>query len=223
MLAETPPRRRARYARAVEADIDDEMVPIALDLFLRRGYFGASVTDLTAAMGIARPNLYRFFGNKEGLFKRALELHSRRHLAYLEAAVEAPTANEVVRRLLSLALSDREASSGIQGFIGLFSALPDEAGVEEPRRIIAQHQSHAIEVLAARFRRASSDGEFASDTCPKAVAYLLEFVIHGLSLHGRNGVTEAGLNELTEMVVRGLQQDGAEGGDIRQDICRPPV
>ena len=45
----------------------------ALDVFWRNGYEGASIADLTAAMGINPPSLYAAFGNKEGLFLAALE------------------------------------------------------------------------------------------------------------------------------------------------------
>lgn len=203
--------RRKRYARADEAEIRNVMVPIALNLFLHRGYLGATVTDLTHAMGIARPSLYRFFGNKEGLFARALELHSERHLAYLKFAIDASTAREVVMRLLSAALASRESPSGPRGFIGLLSALPDEADAEGPRKIITEHRSRAIALLVERFRQARCEGDLAAGSCPQAAAYLLEFVVHGVSLHGCAAVTAADLNELIEIVIGGLKGDKMPG------------
>jgi AcrR family transcriptional regulator len=47
----------------------------ALKVFWRRGYAGASLSELTAAMGITRPSLYAAFGNKEELFHKALDLY----------------------------------------------------------------------------------------------------------------------------------------------------
>ena len=41
----------------------------ALEVFRRTGYEGASIADLTGAMGINAPSLYAAFGNKEALFR----------------------------------------------------------------------------------------------------------------------------------------------------------
>ena len=52
----------------------------ALQVFWRRGYEGASISDLTEAMGITRPSLYACFGNKEALFRQALDLYETEKL-----------------------------------------------------------------------------------------------------------------------------------------------
>uniref|UniRef100_UPI0013D4696D TetR/AcrR family transcriptional regulator n=1 Tax=Klebsiella aerogenes TaxID=548 RepID=UPI0013D4696D len=53
----------------------DEVLRKAMELFWRRGYDGASLADLTAAMGINSPSLYACFGSKEQLFRDAVALY----------------------------------------------------------------------------------------------------------------------------------------------------
>src|SRR6201995_4973571 len=85
--------------RPREFDVE-EALSAALKVFWRKGYEGASLTDLTEAMGITRPSLYCAFGNKEALFRKALDLYERDKLAYVERALEAPTARGVAERML---------------------------------------------------------------------------------------------------------------------------
>ena len=93
----------------------------ALQLFWRKGYEGTSIADLTAAMGINPPSLYAAFGNKEALFRRALDRYEAQHEASWREALDAPTAYEAVERLLmrSGRVARRQAQS---------SGLPDGPG-----------------------------------------------------------------------------------------------
>jgi AcrR family transcriptional regulator len=65
----------------------DEALTAALRVFWSKGYEGASLSDLTEAMGITRPSLYAAFGNKEALFCKALDLYEREKLAYVSEAL----------------------------------------------------------------------------------------------------------------------------------------
>src|SRR5689334_12962468 len=64
----------------------------ALNVFWRKGYEGTSLPDLTKAMGINRPSLYAAFGNKEELFRRAVERYVEGPASHIVRALEASTA-----------------------------------------------------------------------------------------------------------------------------------
>ena len=78
----------------------DEVLDRALEVFWRKGYEGASLSELTEAMGINRPSLYAAFGNKEELFRKALDRYADGPAAYTREALNAPTARGVLERLL---------------------------------------------------------------------------------------------------------------------------
>jgi TetR/AcrR family transcriptional repressor for divergent bdcA len=57
-------------------------------LFAARGYDAVGVAELSEALGISPPSLYATFGNKRGLFERALRLYSERYGGELPKALE---------------------------------------------------------------------------------------------------------------------------------------
>src|SRR5437763_10110226 len=77
----------------------DEALDRALEVFWTKGYEGASLPDLTRAMGINRPSLYAAFGNKESLFRRAVDRYANGPAGYVREALALPTARRVVERL----------------------------------------------------------------------------------------------------------------------------
>src|SRR5689334_13025068 len=78
----------------------DAALDRAIEVFWRRGYEGASLGDLTEAMGINRPSMYAAYGNKEELFRRALTRYAEADMAYARRALEEPTAYRVIETFL---------------------------------------------------------------------------------------------------------------------------
>ncbi len=72
----------------------------ALEVFWRNGYESASIANLTEAMGINPPSLYAAFGNKEALFRRALDRYVQQRTGFWDEALAAPTARGTIAHLL---------------------------------------------------------------------------------------------------------------------------
>ena len=77
----------------------DKALEEAMEVFWRHGYEGATIAELTAAMGINPPSLYAAFGSKEGLLKAALDRYAAKRAEFMRDVLSAPTAREVVERL----------------------------------------------------------------------------------------------------------------------------
>src|SRR6202030_4546824 len=93
-----------RMGRPRSFDID-RALDRALLVFWRKGYEGASLSDLTKAVGVNRPSLYAAFGGKEALFRKALDRYLNGPAAYTQEALKEPTARAVVEPLLRGAAS----------------------------------------------------------------------------------------------------------------------
>src|SRR5260370_29670981 len=77
----------------------DAALERAMHVFCAKGYEGAALSDLTAAMRINRPSLYAAFGNKEQLFRKVLDRYMNGPLAYFQKALAARKAREVVDQI----------------------------------------------------------------------------------------------------------------------------
>ena len=62
--------------RHEQFDTDDVLMR-AMNLFWRQGYRATSMTELAKVMGLGRASIYREFGDKHGLFVRALRHYDK--------------------------------------------------------------------------------------------------------------------------------------------------
>ena len=101
----------------------------AMEVFWTKGYEGASISDLTEAMGIGSPSLYAAFGSKEALFREAIELYGRTEGPAIWDAVEnAPDARSAVAGFLTATAHSFSRPGKPRGCMVVLSQLnPTEA------------------------------------------------------------------------------------------------
>src|SRR3954469_23834194 len=135
----------------------------ALDVFWRKGYEGASLSDLTDAMGINRPSLYAAFGNKEKLFGLALDRYAEGPAGYVAEALEAPTARAVFEQLLRGAIDVATKPCNPGGCLAVQGALACGDDAEPARRELAKRRSASEALVRERLRRARGEGDLPRD------------------------------------------------------------
>src|SRR6187551_1143818 len=165
--------------RPREFDVE-EALAAALRVFWEKGYDGASMTDLTEAMGVTRPSLYAAFGNKEELFKRALDLYECEKLAYVRNALEAPSGRGVVQRLLEGTIQNITSDCpGCLGVIASVSCGGKDSPIQQDVRSRAQSSRNA---MVERMQRAIDDGDFTLPVGAEAMTQYLMAVLQGISV-----------------------------------------
>lgn len=189
------PRGRPREFDAGEA------LAAALRVFWLRGYEGASLTELTEAMGITRPSLYACFGNKEALFRKALDLYEHEKLAYMSAALDAPTARGVAERLLRGALAMQLNAGDPKGCLGVISSLTCGAEAESIKAEVIARRASSDAALIARFERAKAEGDLPAGIEAQALARYMIAVIQGLCLQAGNGASPDDLRSLVDTAM----------------------
>jgi AcrR family transcriptional regulator len=179
----------------------EEALAAALRVFWSKGYEGASMSDLTEAMGITRPSLYAAFGNKEALFKKALDLYERDKLAYVGAALEAPTARAVAERLLHGALDMQTTGSDPKGCLGVISSTNCGSEAESIRAEVVARRASSDAALLRRFDRAKVEGDLPEHIEPAGLVSYLGAVIQGLCIQAGNGARPEDLRRLVDTTL----------------------
>jgi AcrR family transcriptional regulator len=183
--------------RPREFDLD-EALAAALRIFWRRGYEGASMAELTEAMGITKPSLYAAFGNKESLFRKALDLYEREKLDYMQTALEAPTARGVAERLLRGAVEMQTSSCDPRGCLGVISTMACGAEAESIKAEVIARRASAERVLVERLERAKAEGDLPDGVDAPGLTRYLTALLQGIAVQGGAGATRAQLEQLIE-------------------------
>jgi AcrR family transcriptional regulator len=180
----------------------DEALDKALMAFWRRGFEGTSLSDLTEAMGINRPSLYAAFGNKETLFRLALDRYAEMGPGAVQrAALAEPTARRVVETLLRTAassLTDPEHPAGCMAVQGAHSC--GEASEAIRAELCARRSAGEME-LRQRFERARSEGDIKADADPAALARYTSTLLQGMAVQAASGATRQDLLDVAEMAL----------------------
>jgi AcrR family transcriptional regulator len=179
----------------------DLALAAALKVFWQHGYEAASLTELTEAMGITRPSLYACFGNKEALFRKALDLYERDKLAYVKAALTAPSARGVAERLLRGALAMQTSNCDPKGCLGVIASVACGAEAESIRKEVVARRATADAALVERFARAKKEGDLPENIDPQALARYLGAIMQGLSVQAGSGATGEDLAKLVDTAL----------------------
>ncbi len=181
----------------------EEALERALKVFQRKGYEGSSLAELTEAMGINPPSLYAAFGNKEGLFRQALDRYVGIRQDFSRDALEAPTARQVVERLLrgvADQLTDPESPPGCLLVQGALSCGDD---AEPIRKELCLRRLAEEVALRHRFERAIAENDLPKTADAASLSRYVSAVSNGMAVQATAVATRADLHAVVDAVMLG--------------------
>jgi len=165
-------------------------------VFWQHGYEGASIAELTAAMGINPPSLYKAFGSKEELFFQVVDHYNRTHGSFMSKIFdEEPDGRKLLERLL-LAAADHYPSDHFPGGCLVISAAV----------AVTEANKHVAERLADM--RNKNVGEMANRTgITRDMARFAAAILQGMSQQARDGANRDDLKKIAVMAINALEKD----------------
>lgn len=187
--------------RPREFDVD-KALDLALQVFWRKGYEGASMADLTETMGITRPSLYSAFGNKEELFRKALDRYVDGPGGYFQVALAKPTARAVVEHLLYESAAAVTDPNHPPGCLAVQGALSCGDAAESIKQELMSRRAKGEQDLRQRFERAIAEGDLPEGSDAADLAAYLSAILQGMAVQAAGGATREQLRRIAEMALR---------------------
>ena len=186
--------------RPREFDVD-KALELALQVFWRKGYEGASMADLTETMGITKPSLYSAFGNKEELFRKALDRYVDGPGGYVQVALAKPTVRGVVEHLLYEAADAVTDPNHPPGCLAVQGALSCGDAAESIKQELMARRANGEQDLRKRFERAIAEGDLPAGSDADLAAYI-SAILQGMAVQAAGGTSRAQLRKIAEMALR---------------------
>jgi AcrR family transcriptional regulator len=180
----------------------DTALEAALRVFWKKGYEGTALSDLTAAMGINRPSIYATFGNKEALFRKALDRYSERMTNYTAEALKLPTARAVAERLMVGTADLLSCPENPKGCLMVQGALACGDEADPIRKELITRRATGEAALRERFARAKAEGDLPAGTDAGDLARYVMAVMHGMSVQVAGGASREELQGVIDLALR---------------------
>lgn len=173
-------------------------------LFWERGFEGASMADLTQAMGLSPSSIYAAFGDKHALFSLAVRRYVDSRAQYATKALNEPTLEKVIRALFASTVAFLTTPGHPPTCMTLAGAVGCSADAVPARDLMTEVRRQNEVAIRKRLLEARKSGELSKDINVDDYTRYLSSILAGLSIQAANGSTKAQLKRTSQMALRHL-------------------
>jgi TetR/AcrR family transcriptional repressor of nem operon len=176
---------------------DNEALERAMNLFWRYGYDATSLDALVGAMEIPRQSLYRTFGDKRGLFIRAIELYATRmNESVTQVLLADGLAIDNINKVFQL-WHERLTSTDKQGCMMQNTYSQSILADEDVSALVMTHQKRIPQALEKALKIGQQQGNINKSIDARAVSRTITSAINGLFALSRTNLP----SEFTKDVI----------------------
>jgi AcrR family transcriptional regulator len=184
-----------------KAFCEKEALHAAVLVFADKGFEGASLSDLTEAMGINKFSLYATYGNKEALYVKAMTEFNAARYERVAQALDAPLARDGIRMLLTGVASRFTDPNGPGSCFVTQAPLAANEASQKTRRHVAEMRASVEKLIRERFERALTEGELPAGTSAADLARFFAVIIQGFALQAQHGGTREELLRVIDVAM----------------------
>jgi AcrR family transcriptional regulator len=182
----------------------EEALDHALKVFWAKGYEGASLPDLTEAMGINRPSLYAAFGNKEELFRKALDRYTEEAKKKRDEILSEPKVRVAMEKMLYGIADGSACPKSPRGCLLVQGALSCGDAAQSVKMELAQRRAQGEAAIRRRFEKALAEGDLPSSASAADLARFITTVMQGMAVQSASGASAEDLRAVAFWALKAI-------------------
>ncbi|MEM9052338.1 MAG: TetR/AcrR family transcriptional regulator [Bacteroidota bacterium] len=163
-----------------------EVLDRAVDLFWKQGYAATSVQDIVNHLGINRASLYDTYGDKEQLFRKAIEKYCSVNGQSISDFLDAQAnVREGIQNLFDRAINESFSDEDRKGCFVVNTATELIPGDEYALNLATNNQKSFEAMFLNYLERGKANGQIKTEANLKTVASLLFTLYNGIKVVGK--------------------------------------
>lgn len=183
----------------------DTALQKAMHVFWAKGYEGTTMMDLVEAIGVKAPSVYAAFGNKDKIFKEAVELYAKLMAEGPFKELEHPDIYEAVKNSLNRSIDIYTSPTNPASCLIMTAAIncaPESKAHEDELR---SYRLGYKEIFKKRFDQAEKDGQLKVSADPELLADYFLTVTQGLAVRAKDGADKKTLEAAAVIALLGFK------------------
>jgi len=177
----------------------------AVQVFWTKGFSSTSLDDLSAAMGMNRPSIYRAFGDKQAIYRKALmQFCKAMEDTFARTLLAEKDLGKALAAFYIAATTTYTDGDQPKGCMVMSTAVAAATSHPEIQADLLAIIRDLDKKMAARFQQAVDDGQLPTSVDPKGRAAIAQSLLHSLSLRARAGESPRQLRRLISAGVETL-------------------
>lgn len=191
-------------ARPREFDVD-KVLGEAMEVFWEKGFDGASFADLEARTGVRKASLFAAYGDKRGLFLKALQHYQEGGREMCRVSFGGRPPREAIRDWFLTIAGTAKGHCARRGCFQVNTIVELAPHDPEVARLLAEGVEQMRALVAATIRRGQAAGEFRKDVSATKLASYLLASAYGLAVAGKASLPERDIDAAAEIVLAALE------------------
>lgn len=183
-------------------EFDESMALEAiLHVFWQKGYEGTSFEDLTKATSLNKSSLYKAFGSKAEIYRRANDRYRDYYLGFQGVALSEKTPKRIAEAMLLGEANLHTAAATPRGCFETNGALACSEDAEEIRQELIRSRAVLHKRCRDRFEATRDAGPIIGATSNEAADFVIT-LIQGMAVQAKGGATRQDLRRFVKLALQ---------------------